>query len=129
MSHNIIYFDIVPVTQVSTQSDIGLVLGLRVRVLAIIEIDQLNSNSKIVDRVAPFPDTLAGVPGPVAVFNVLDNLAIFTNGVMGADLGAGLVEPINDALQIAIGRRVDHHCGDIIGTAALVEIGRAYPLN
>ena len=79
-------------------------LRFGVGVLSIIQIDQLNPKAKIIDRISPFPNALAGVPGPVAIFNVLHNCAIFADGIMGANLRVGIIEPIDHSFQIAIRR-------------------------
>ena len=123
MAHNIVNLDIILMAKIGAQSHIGPVLSFRVGILAVIQVDQFDSNPIIIHRVASLPNTCARVPGPVAIFNVLGNFTIFANGVMGADLGVGVIEPFYDALQIAVSGRVDHHGGNVVGPAAPVEIG------
>ena len=73
-------------------------LFVRIRILPIIQINQLDTDGVIVAGVAPFPGAAAGMPGSVHILDVLNDLPIFTNRVVGTDLGVGIVEPLNHTL-------------------------------
>ena len=73
-------------------------LRLRVGVLAIIQVDQLNPQAIVITGRTAFPFTHTGMPGSIKISHVLDNFAILANGIMRADFGIGVVKPIDDTL-------------------------------
>jgi len=68
------------------------------------------------------------VPGAVFVTHVLHNGSVFADGVVGAYLRVRSVEPVDNALQGAVGSGV-HHNGADFAVRASVEVGRTDKFN
>ena len=78
----------------------GLDLRFGKGIDAIVEIDQLDANRKIVHAASPvFHSGLSGMPGPLIFRNVASNGSISIDGVMRGDLALRIGELVYDFLQ------------------------------
>ena len=104
MAHDIVNANVVFVDQIGAQSDIGPVLGFGIGVLAVVEVDHLDAQRIIVAVIAVLPGAAPRVPGAMDILDVLHDLPIFADGVVSADLGAGVVKPGDYPIKGAVGR-------------------------
>jgi len=91
MAHNVVDTHAIFIGQIRAQRNVGLMLLFWIGIGPIVEINQFDAQPVIVNRVAPLPNAAPGVPGPMDILHMLNNLSIFANGVMGTYLGGGVV--------------------------------------
>ena len=123
MPHNIVGTDVISITQICAQIYISLMLGFGVGINAIIQVDQLDAKAVIIARFAAFPHAFTGVPGTIAIAHVLDNFSVFTDGIMRANLGIGIIKPVDHPFERTIGGRVNGNGGNIIRAFATIVVG------
>ncbi|MNX44294.1 hypothetical protein D3C86_747770 [compost metagenome] len=101
-----VHGDAMGLNEVGDQVDDRIVLLVGVRIGAVAEVDDLDTDREVVDVALTLELRGAGVPGALGVGNGLHDGAVLADDVMGAHLGRGVLEEVGDVLGRAAGGRV-----------------------